>query len=94
MKNKIAAALVTAISLVSVTLLFAQGPPVVNISSYRHGNLAAAQNYIVQAYQMVNQAQQANDGQLGGHAARAKQLLSQADYELRQAANVSNEEGH
>jgi hypothetical protein len=92
MKNKVSIAVVAA-SLISATVLLAQGPPVVNISSYRHGNLAAAQSYIVQAYQMVGQAQQANDDQLGGHAARAKQLLSQADYELRQAANVSNEEG-
>jgi hypothetical protein len=93
MKNKVSIAVVAA-RLISATVLLAQGPPVVNISSYRHGNLAAAQSYIVQAYQMVSQAQQANDDQLGGHAARAKQLLSQADYELRQAANVSNEEGH
>ena len=81
-------------ALISGTILLAQGPPVVNISWYRDGNLAAAQSYVVQAYQMVSQAQQANDDELGGHAARAKQLLSQADYELRQAANVSNENGH
>jgi hypothetical protein len=93
MTNKLSKFIVVS-ALISGTLLLAQGPPVVNISSYRHGNLAAAQSYIVQAYQMVNQAQQANDDQLGGHAARAKQLLSQADYELRQAANVSNQEGH
>ena len=73
-------------------MIFAQGP-VVNIDRYRHGNLAAAQSYIVQAYQSVNQAQQANDGQLGGHAQRAKDLLVQADNELRLAANVSNSEG-
>jgi hypothetical protein len=91
MKNK-TSAFVIAASFVTVTLLFAQAP-VVNISPERHGNLAAAQNYIVQAYQMVNRAQSANDSQLGGHAQRAKDLLSQADYELRQAANVSNSEG-
>jgi hypothetical protein len=37
-------------ALIAGTVLPAQGPPVVNISSYRHGNLAAAQSYIVQAY--------------------------------------------
>jgi hypothetical protein len=66
--------------------------PVVNISN-RHGNLRSAQQDIVNAYQKVNQAQAANDGQLGGHAQRAKDLLAQADAELRQAANVANSEG-
>jgi hypothetical protein len=66
--------------------------PVVNIGN-RHGNLRAAQQYIVSAYQRVEQAQAANDGQLGGHAQRAKELLTQADAELRLAANVSNAEG-
>jgi hypothetical protein len=93
MKNKFSKFVIVS-ALVSGTILLAQGPPVVNISSSRHGNLASAQSYIVQAYQMVSQAQQANDDQLGGHAARAKQLLSQADYELRMAANVSNQDGH
>jgi hypothetical protein len=66
--------------------------PVVNISN-RHGNLRSAQQDIVNAYQKVNQAQAANDGQLAGHAQRAKELLAQADEELRLAANVSNAEG-
>jgi hypothetical protein len=66
--------------------------PVVNISN-RHGNLRSAQQDIVNAYQMIQRAQSANDGQLGGHAQRAKDFLSQADAELRQAANVANSEG-
>src|SRR5580704_9769325 len=66
--------------------------PVVNISN-RHGNLRSAQQDIVNAYQKVQNAQAANDGQLGGHAQRAKDLLAQADAELRQAANVANAEG-
>jgi hypothetical protein len=70
--------------------MFAQAP-VVNIDRRRHGNLAAAQSYIVQAYQRLDQAQQANEDQLGGHAQRAKNLLSQADSEIRLAADVANE---
>jgi hypothetical protein len=66
--------------------------PVVNIGT-RHGNLRNAQSNIVQAYQKIERAQQDNDGQLGGHAQRAKELLIQADEELRLAANVSNAEG-
>ncbi len=63
--------------------------PVVNIGD-RHGNLRAAQQYIVSAWQMVNNAQVDNRYNLGGHAGRAKDLLAQADEELRQAANVAN----
>jgi hypothetical protein len=73
------------------TVVYMQGP-VVNIGT-RHGNLRNAQGYIVNAYQKIERAQQANQGQLGGHAQRAKELLIQADEELRLAANVANAEG-
>ena len=73
-----------------VGVVLAQGP-VVNIDRNRHGNLAAAQSYIVQAYERLDRAQQANEDQLGGHAQRAKDLLTQADQEIRLAANVANE---
>jgi hypothetical protein len=92
MKKTTTFATVAGTTLACVGMMFAQAP-LVNIDRYRHGNLASAQSYIVQAYQSINQAQQANDGQLGGHAQRAKDLLVQADAELRLAANVSNAEG-
>ena len=63
--------------------------PVVNIGD-RHGNLRAAQQYIVSAWQRIDEAQQDNNYNLGGHAGRAKDLLVQADEELRLAANVAN----
>jgi hypothetical protein len=72
-------------------VIFAQSP-VVNISS-RHGNLRAAQSYIVEAFQKINAAQRDNQDQLGGHAQKAKDFLVQADQELRLAADVSNSEG-
>jgi hypothetical protein len=68
--------------------LLAQAP-VVNIGD-RHGNLRAAQQYIVSAWQRIDEAQQDNNYNLGGHAGRAKELLVQADEELRLAANVAN----
>jgi hypothetical protein len=71
--------------------IFAQAP-VVNIGD-RHGNLRAAQQYIVSAWQRIDEAQQDNNYQLGGHAGRAKQLLVQADEELKQAAITANHEG-
>jgi len=67
--------------------------PVVNIGE-RHGNLRAAQEHIVSAYQLVGNAQQANDDRLGGHAGKARQLLIQADQELRLAADAANNGGH
>jgi hypothetical protein len=70
----------------------AQDRPFVDIG-FRHGNLRNAQENIVNAFEYISQAQRDNDGQLGGHAARAKELLTEANYELRQAANVSNQEG-
>jgi len=66
--------------------------PVVNIGE-RHGNLRAAQEHIVQAYQLVGDAQQSNDDRLGGHAGKARQLLIQADQELRLAADAANHGG-
>lgn len=64
--------------------------PFVNIGE-RHGNLRAAQENIVQAWRLVDEAQHDNNYRLGGHAGRAKELLSQADEELRLAANSANE---
>ena len=81
----------TALVLGTAVFAFAQAPAV-NIGN-NHGNLRRAQQSIVSAYQSINAAQADNDGQLGGHAQRAKDLLVQADQELRLAANVSNSEG-
>lgn len=68
----------------------AQQAPNVDIGN-RHGNLRHAQENIVQAWQLVSDAQYDNDSHLGGHAARAKELLSEANEELRLAADVANE---
>ena len=64
--------------------------PVVDIGN-RHGNLRAAQQYIQAAWQRIDSAQIDNNYNLGGHAGRAKDLLVQADEELRLAANVANQ---
>ena len=69
-------------------LLFAEGP-MVSIGN-RHPNLRAAQQSIAEAYNLTGRAQGANHGHLGGHAARAKALLMQADQELREAAAYAN----
>lgn len=89
-KRSLVIALTLCMALAYVGVVFAQAP-VVNIDRRRHGNLSAAQSYIVQAFQKLDQAQQANEDQLGGHAQRAKDLLIQADSEIRLAANVANQ---
>jgi cellobiose-specific phosphotransferase system component IIA len=64
--------------------------PVRNIDPYRHGNLAAAQRLVVQAFERLSDAQDANDYRLGGHAERAKELLRQANDEIKMAAEAAN----
>jgi hypothetical protein len=66
------------------------GPPVDNISSQKHPNLAAAQRLSTQAYEKIAQAQQANEWDMGGHAAKAKDLLDQVNRELKEAAETAN----
>ena len=64
--------------------------PKENISKARHPNLAAAQRFSEQAYEKIVAAQQANEWDLGGHAAKAKNLLDEVNRELKQAAEQSN----
>lgn len=68
----------------------AQKKPVQNVSARKHPNLAAAQRLTAQAFQKVTAAQQANEYDMEGHAAKAKELLDQASNELKQAAEAAN----
>jgi len=43
-----------------------------------------------QAYQKITAAQVANEFDMNGHAAKAKELLEQADKELKEAAEAAN----
>lgn len=64
--------------------------PSVTVDPQHHGNLAAAQNNIVEAWGSITEAQRSNDSHLGGHAARAKQLLAQASQEIQLAADQAD----
>ncbi|MDE3167838.1 MAG: hypothetical protein KGN36_18705 [Acidobacteriota bacterium] len=86
----------TRVTYLAVCLLFfaagiavAQRPKE-DVSGARHPNIAAAQRLVRQAWQRVVDAQQANEWDLAGHAQRAKELLNQADNELKAAAQASN----
>ncbi|MGA3343906.1 MAG: hypothetical protein ABSC76_03460 [Terracidiphilus sp.] len=61
-----------------------------NVSPARHPNLAAAQELIDRAFEKVTAAQEANEFDMGGHAAKAKELLMQAREEIKKAARDAN----
>jgi len=61
---------------------------------HRRPNLMSAQQLINQAYDRIVAAQRANEWDMGGHAARAKDLLEQAKGEIRQAAEAANRHEH
>ena len=63
-------------------MVVAQGP--------RHPNLMAAQRLVAQAYQRISDAQAANEWDMHGHAAKAKDLLDQASREIKLAAEAAN----
>ena len=64
--------------------------PAENVNPHHHPNLAAAQRLSEQAFEKVVAAQQANEFDLGGHAQKAKELLEQANRELKEAAEAAN----
>ena len=82
-------------SLLGATLLCSSlvaQKPVQNVGPRRHPNLAAAQRMTDNAYQKIIAAQQANEWDMEGHAAKAKDLLDQANRELKQAAKAANQD--
>ncbi|HTQ12130.1 MAG TPA: hypothetical protein VMI31_18855 [Fimbriimonadaceae bacterium] len=83
---------VIALLVLSTGAVLAQRRPVHNVSHKRHPNLAAAQRLTMQAFTKITNAQQANEWDMEGHAAKAKQLLDQANQELKKAAEAANRE--
>jgi hypothetical protein len=76
--------------LLTSTVLLAQG----HVSPSRHPNLAAAQRFCADAIQKITAGQQANEWDMGGHAKKAKELLTEASEEIKQAALAANANGH
>ena len=65
--------------------------PVHNVSKSKHPNLAAAQRLVDQAFTKITEAQHANEWDMNGHAEKAKDLLEQANKELKLAAEAANQ---
>jgi hypothetical protein len=89
MKTMIAGALALT-ALVGAGAALAQDRPAQNINPYRHGNLAAAQSLTAQAFDRLTAAQYANNYDLGGHVGHAKELLREANQEIKMAAIYAN----
>jgi hypothetical protein len=77
------------VALVCVGMVMAQ-KPVDNVSGKRHPNLAAAQRLSTEAFDKIKAAQVANEWDMNGHAQKAKELLEQANVELKEAAEAAN----
>ena len=88
-KNRILAA-VAGLLLFVGGMAVAQRKPVENVSPRRHPNIAAAQRLSQQAWDKIVAAQEANEWDMEGHAQKAKNLLGEANNELRQAATAAN----
>ncbi len=86
----ISAAIVAGASGCAVAPPVSHDEPVLNVDPARHGNLAAAQELVRSAYDKLSDAQYANHAELGGHAARAKELLREAGDEIKLAALAAN----
>ncbi|MEW9625099.1 hypothetical protein [Rhodanobacter geophilus] len=88
MKKLAGVVLTTTLSLATAAAFATQ--PVRDVSTHRHPNIAAAQRLTDQAYHRIVAAQQANEWDMDGHAAKAKDLLDQASRELKAAAAAAN----
>ncbi len=88
---KLSHALATvALASLLATGAFAKGPKV-DVSAKKHPNLNAAQKALKNAADKISEAQKANEYDMAGHAAKAKELIDQADAELKLAAEAANE---
>jgi len=87
--NRIVLGSILGAVLFALGFMVAQGQPAQNVG-HRHPNLMAAQRLVGQAYDKIIAAQQANEWDMGGHAAHAKELLDQANREIKMAAEAAN----
>jgi len=74
------------VACVAVLLLFS----CMSAPTSNHPNLAAAQQLCQQAIDKLTAAQEANNRDMKGHAAKAKQLIQQAMAEIQLAAQAAD----
>lgn len=88
-KTKLALGGVLSLALICGGVAVAQMPKD-NVSGKKHPNLAAAQRLSQEAWEKISAAQQANEWDMDGHAAKAKDLLDQVNKELKMSAEAAN----
>jgi hypothetical protein len=88
-KARIALSTALGAALICGAMAMAQ-KPVENVSGKKHPNLAQAQRLSQEAWEKVGAAQEANEWDMDGHAAKAKSLLDQVNKELKLAAEAAN----
>ena len=89
MKSRFVYGSILALSMFAGGVIVAQREPAENVGR-RHPNLMAAQRLIDQAFDRITAAQQANEFDMDGHAQKAKELLDQANREIKMAAQDAN----
>lgn len=89
--RKLAFSSLLGLALLCAGALLAQAPAP-NISD-KYPALREAQQRIQEAYGKIGEAQQAHHG-LGDHGEKAKELLAQANRELKEAAEYLDHEHH
>jgi F0F1-type ATP synthase membrane subunit b/b' len=82
--------LLSSLTLIVASSVAFAAEPVQNVSANKHPNLAEAQHHAEMAYNKITDAQKANEFDMNGHAAKAKDLLDQVNKELKQAAEAAN----
>lgn len=85
--------LAATISVFAFCMIMTAQEPVVDIDKRIHPNLAAAQQHLVEANRYIATAQKDNRYDMKGHAEKARELLKQADQELKAAAEAANAAG-
>lgn len=90
MKSPFLRNLIICCALVGFFSSCASAPANRRVDYRRHPNLAEAQTFIEKAMDKISAAQEANDFDMDGHAAKAKKLLDQAYTEIKLAALAAN----
>jgi len=88
LRNLIIGGVVIGLLSLSITVFGQQAAD--KVSAAKHPDLAAAQQFVESATNKLDAAQKANDFDMNGHAAKAKDLLTQAYAEIKQAAEAIN----
>ncbi|MBF0501527.1 MAG: hypothetical protein HQM09_15415 [Candidatus Riflebacteria bacterium] len=84
----------TLVAVLLVTGFVYAEKPARDVSGKRHPNLAAAQKFVQMAFEKISAAQKSNEFDMAGHAHKAKELLEQANNELKLAAEQANKENN